>query len=218
MAYYEYTSTSPPYWLDHYVDDSRITVGAYTYFNAHITFGLWNPEEQIQIGRFCSLAKNITIFGGGEHFTRRATTYPFVVFFAETRSERVVDGKTKGATVIGNDVWIGYEATVMSGVKIGNGAVIGAKAVVAKDMPDYAIAVGNPAQVVRYRFPPKTIERLLALRWWDWELPKILANLDLLYQNPELWADNLQFREPETDSPICLSAQQLFLWGITENS
>jgi len=79
MAYYEYTSTSPPYWLDHYVDDSRITVGAYTYFNAHITFGLWNPEEQIQIGRFCSLAKNITIFGGGEHFTRRATTYPFVV-------------------------------------------------------------------------------------------------------------------------------------------
>lgn len=214
MAYYEYTSNGPPYWLDRYVCDSRIAVGEYTFFNTHITFALWNPEEQIQIGRFCSLAKDITIFGGGEHLTSRTTTYPFVLLFAENRVGRLLDGMTKGATIIGNDVWIGYGATVMSGVKIGNGAVIGAKAVVAKDVPDYAIAVGNPAKVIRYRFKPQAIERLLKLSWWNWELPKILANLDLLYQNPETWPEDVQFRDPETDSPISVSNYQLKSWGI----
>lgn len=213
MAYYEYISNGPPYWLDRYVSDSRITVGEYTFFNTHITFALWNPEDQIQIGRFCSLAKDITIFGGGEHFTSRATTYPFVLLFAENRVGRLVDAMTKGSTIIGNDVWIGYGATVMSGVKIGNGAVIGAKAVVACDVPDYAIAVGNPAKVIRYRFRPQAIERLLALSWWNWELPKTLANLDLLYQNPETWAEDLQFRESE-DSPTSVSNYQLKRLGI----
>lgn len=214
MAYKEYTNNGPPYWLNHYVTDSRIIVGEYTYFDTRIIFALWQPEDQIQIGRFCSLAKGITIFGGGEHITSRATTYPFVVLFAENRPERLIDGRTKGPTVIGNDVWIGLGATVMSGVKIGNGAVIGAKAVVAKDVPDYAIAVGNPANVIRYRFGSKTIERLLALSWWNWELPKIFANLDLLYQNPENWALDLQFREPEIDLPTSLSTQQLMRLGI----
>lgn len=214
MAFKEYTNNGPPYWLNHYVTDSRITVGEYTYFDSRIIFGLWQPEDQIQIGKYCSLAKDIIIFGSGEHITSRATTYPFVLFFAEDRPERLIDARTKGATVIGHDVWIGLGATVMSGVKIGNGAVIGAKAVVAKDVPDYAIAVGNPAKVIRYRFNPKTVERLLALCWWNWELPKILANLDLLYQNPENWAEDLQFREPEIDLPTSLSTQQLMRWKI----
>jgi virginiamycin A acetyltransferase len=81
----------------------------------------------------------------------------------------------------------------MSGVKIGNGAVIGAKAVVAKDIPDYAIAIGNPAKVIRYRFKPETIVRLLALRWWDWDIQKITANMDLLYTNPDNWPQDLHF-------------------------
>lgn len=212
MAYYEYISNGPPYWLDRYVSDSRIRVGEYTFFNTHITFALWNPEDQIQIGRFCSLAKDITIFGGGEHFTSRATTYPFVLLFAENRVGRLVDAMTKGETIIGNDVWIGYGATIMSGVKIGNGAVIGANAVVACDVPDYAIAVGNPAKIIRYRFRPEAIERLLALSWWDWELPKILTNLDLLYQNPDTWAEDLQFRESESLTSV--SNYQLKHLGI----
>ena len=191
MAFKEYTNNGAPYWLNHYVTDSRVIVGEYTYFDNRIIFGLYKPEDQIQIGKFCSLAKDITIFGGGEHITSRATTYPFVLFFTENRPENLIDGRTKGPTIIGNDVWIGLEATVMSGVKIGNGAVIGAKALVAKDVPDYAIAVGNPAKVIRYRFQPKTVERLLSLSWWNWELPKILTNLDLLYQNPENWAEDL---------------------------
>ena len=214
MAFKEYTNNGPPYWLDQCVTDSRIIVGEYTYFDTRIVLGLWKPEDQIQIGRFCSLAKDITIFGGGEHITSRATTYPIVLLFALERPERLIDARTKGPTVIGNDVWIGLGATVMSGVKIGNGAVIGAKAVVAKDVPAYAIAVGNPAEVIRYRFQPKTIERLLALSWWNWELPKIFANLDLLYQNPENWAEDLQFREPEIDLPTSLSTQQLMRLGI----
>ena len=213
MVFIEYTRDNPSYWLNNYVNDSRITVGKYTYFDVKITFGLWQPEDKILIGKFCSLAKDITIFGGGEHFTDRATAFPFVLMFASCQ-ERLIDGRNKGATFIGNDVWIGFGATIMSGVKIGNGAVIGAKAVVAKDIPDYAIAVGNPAKVIRYRFSNKTIERLIRLSWWNWELSKILANLDILYQNPETWAQDLQFRESEANSPVSLSIEQLKAWKI----
>lgn len=102
----------------------------------------------------------------------------------------------------------------MSGVKIGNGAIIGAKAVVANDIPDYAIAVGNPAKVIRYRFLPQTIERLLKISWWNWELAKILNNLDLIYQNPDTWSENIQFREPETEDMVSLSVQKLQKWKI----
>ena len=214
MAFIEYTNNSPPYWLNCQVNDERLTVGEYTYFDKRITFGLWSPEDKIRIGKFCSLAKDITIFGGGEHIISRATTFPFVLLFAENRPERLIDGKNKGETAIGHDVWIGVGATIMSGVKIGNGAVIGAKAVVARDIPDYAIAVGNPAKIIRYRFESKTIERLLTLSWWNWDLPKILANLNLLYQNPETWAENIQFREPRENSPASLSIQQLERWKI----
>ncbi|MEA5501206.1 CatB-related O-acetyltransferase [Limnoraphis robusta Tam1] len=175
---------------------------------------LWKPEDQIKIGKFCSFAKNITIFGGGEHLMERVTTYPFVLFFTEPRLDELIDGRNKGVTTIENDVWIGYEATILSGVKIGNGAVIGAKSVVAQDIPDYAIAVGNPARVKRYRFQPETIERLLALKWWNWDLKKILANLDKLYQNPDHWADDLQFIEPDADSPTVLSHQQVINFGL----
>lgn len=214
MAFIEYTNDRSPYWLNRHINDERIVVGEYTYFDARITFGLWQQEDKIRIGKFCSLAKNITIFGGGEHITSRATTFPFVLLFAKNRPERLIDGKSKGVTVIGHDVWIGVGATIMSGVKIGNGAVIGAKAVVAKDIPDYAVAVGNPARVIRYRFKTETIERLLALGWWNWDLAKILANVNLLYQNPETWTENTQFREPTENSPKSLSIQQLKTWKI----
>ena len=177
-----------------------------------ITFRLWQPEDKVVIGKFCSLAEGITIFGGGEHIVSRATAYPFVLMFAES-PQRLVDSNNKGTTIVGNDVWIGFGATIISGVKIGNGAVIGAKAVVAKDIPDYAIAVGNPARVIRYRFQPQTIERLTKLSWWNWKLPKILANLDVLYQNPDTWAENIQFREPEKNN-CSLSVEQLKAWKI----
>ena len=135
MAFIECIRNSDSYWLKDYIKDSRLEIGAYTYFDTQITFGLWQPEDRVYLGNFCSLAKNVTIFGGGEHFTTRATAYPLVLMFAKPRPE-LIDGRNKGATIIGNDVWIGYGATIMSGVKISDGAVIGAKAVVARDIPD----------------------------------------------------------------------------------
>ena len=104
MAFVNYQRNTSSYWLNSYVDDDRIAVGEYTYFDKHITFGLWQSEDKIEIGKFCSLAKNITIFGGGEHFTARATAYPFVLMFAEDNPDRLVDARNKGATIIGNDV------------------------------------------------------------------------------------------------------------------
>ena len=214
MAFIECIRNSDSYWLKDYINDSRLHIGTYTYFDTRITFGLWQPEDLIYLGNFCSLAKNVTIFGGGEHFTTRATAYPLVLMFAPRT--KLIDGRKKGATIIGNDVWLGYGATIMSGVTIGDGAVIGAKAVVAKDIPDYAIAVGNPARVIRYRFQPETIKRLLALKWWNWELNKILANTDILYQNPDTWGADIQFREVASDAPDTLSLQQLRDWGTSE--
>lgn len=78
MAYLQYTNKNPPYWLNQQIDDDRITVGEYTYFDHHITFGLWQPEDRVEIGKFCSFARDILIFGGGEHLSERATTFPFV--------------------------------------------------------------------------------------------------------------------------------------------
>ncbi len=192
--------TSPPLWLNAHIQDPRIKVGDYTYFDQHISLAIFTPDDRIEIGKFCSLAKNIVIFAGGNHIMTRATTFPFKWLSTTSEpAERYADAANKGATIIGNDVWIGHGATILSGVKIGNGAVVGAQSVVAKDVPAYAVVVGNPAQIVRYRFQPETIDRLLNLCWWDWEEAKIAANLDLLYTNPDQWSNNLQLKEPQGD-------------------
>jgi virginiamycin A acetyltransferase len=198
MAMLEYNS--PPIWLNAHIKDRRIKVGKYTYFDRHISFAVFTPDDRIEIGKFCSLAKDVVIFAGGNHVTTRATTFPFRWLSTTSQpEERYTDSTNKGTTIIGNDVWIGYGATILSGVKIGNGAVVGARAVVTKDVPAYAIVVGNPAKVVRYRFQPKTIERLLNLCWWDWEESRIAANLDLLYTNPDTWSKDIQFKEARGD-------------------
>jgi len=192
-----YEFHSPPIWLKSVAHDPRITVGEYTYFSGHISIGLWSPAERVEIGKFCSIAKDVTILGGGEHDMSHATTFPLRWMLDDSRSdENPFDDFTKGATTIGNDVWIGYGATILSGVKIGHGAVVGGRAVVTKDVHDYAIIAGNPGKIIRYRFKPETIERLLNLRWWEWELPKIDANLDLIYQNPDTWPADIKIKEP----------------------
>lgn len=155
----------------------RFAIGRFTYGTPEIRFA--SSGAQLRIGQFCSIANGVKIFLGGEHRTDWVTTYPFPVMLPEGREFRGHPA-TKGDVVIGNDVWIGDGATILSGVQIGDGAVIGANATVAKNVPPYAIVSGSPAKVVRLRFAEPTIEALLRLKWWDWPLPKITAELPLL--------------------------------------
>jgi chloramphenicol O-acetyltransferase type B len=128
----------------------------------------------LRVGAYCSFARGVQVFLGGEHRTDWVTTYPFSALHPQF-SHIPGHPKTRGDVNIGNDVWIGREAMVMSGVTVGDGAVIGARAVVARDVPAYGIVAGNPAVLVRHRFPPETVERLLAVAWWRWTPERVAA-------------------------------------------
>jgi acetyltransferase-like isoleucine patch superfamily enzyme len=146
--------------------DPRVTVGSWTY--GHPLFHLWDDSERIVIGKFCSIGAEVSIFGGGEHRTDWITTYPLRVALGDPLAGRDGHPTTKGATVIGCDVWLGFGSIILSGVNIGHGAVVGAGSVVSRDIPPYAVAVGNPATVKTYRFSDFDIARLLQLEWWNW--------------------------------------------------
>lgn len=152
-------------------NDPRISVGEMTYGKPN--FMIWAEDERIDIGSFCSIAEDVSIFGGGEHRTDWVTTYPLRIAFNEALANKDGHPASKGHTRIGNDVWLGYRAIVMSGVTIGDGAVVGAGAVVTKDVPPYAIVGGNPARVRKFRFSPEVIDELLEIKWWRWPLEQI---------------------------------------------
>jgi len=158
--------------------DSRVSVGRYTYGEPWLR--LWTSDDRIEIGSFCSISSGVNIFGGGEHNSNWVSTYPFRIVFELENANSDGHPKTKGITKIGNDVWIGHGATILSGITIGDGSIIGANAVVAKDIPPYSIVVGNPAKVIRSRFSEKNIEKLLRLKWWNWDIEKIISNVDFL--------------------------------------
>ncbi len=133
----------------------------------------------LEIGAFCSIGPEVTIFLGGEHRFDWVTTFPFTRFWPAAAQVRDPP-RPKGDVVIGNDVWIGRSATIMSGVKVGDGAVVGACSLVTKDVAPYAIVGGNPARLIRTRFDADTVERLCAIRWWNWEDARIEEYLPLL--------------------------------------
>ncbi len=132
------------------------------------------------MGPFCSVAAGVKVFLGGEHRTDWVSTYPFTEFWPEVSQGITGHPLSRGDVVIGHDVWIGTEAMIMSGVRIGNGAVIGARAVVTKDVPHYAIVAGNPARVIRNRFSDDVVDRLQRLAWWDWDDKRIERFLPML--------------------------------------
>jgi len=142
----------------------------------------WGEPSTLKIGKFCSISGNVHVLLGGNHRTDWITTYPFPVFWDNAKhiTEQSI---SKGDVLIGNDVWVGMESMILSGVKIGNGAVIGARAVVSKDVPPYSIVAGNPAVVVKKRFPDEDISALEKIQWWDWDDSKIKAAMHLLLNN-----------------------------------
>lgn len=172
----------------------NIIVGDYTYYddnNAPTDFEknniLFNyPEfgDRLVIGKFCAIASGTTfIMGPANHRISSVTTYPFNVFggaWEENTPDHLSQLPFKGDIVIGNDVWIGRESVIMPGVKIGDGAIIGAYSVVAKDIPPYTVAGGNPAKVIKKRFDDELTDILLKLKWWDFEAEKLVDFLPLL--------------------------------------
>lgn len=134
----------------------------------------------VRIGKYCSIAPGVAIMPGGNHRTDWVSTYPFRIRYGLDGAGTDGHPASKGDIIVGSDVWIGQEAVILSGVTIGDGAVIAARAVVTRDVPAYGIAAGNPARVVAHRFSEAEREQLLRIRWWDWPEDVILAHVDSL--------------------------------------
>ena len=138
------------------------------------------------MGKFCSIACGaVFLFTSANHALGSLSTYPFPIFFTEwgLDGSRVTEAwDNKGDIVLGNDVWVGYEAVILSGVTIGDGAIIGARALVTQDVPPYTIVGGVPARPIRQRFPQETIAALQALGWWDWPVETIQRHLPAIQQ------------------------------------
>lgn len=128
-------------------------------------------DGQLFIGNFCSFGENVHIYLGGNHRTDWVTTYPFGHIYKDVFYN--FDGQghpaTKGDVIIGNDVWIGDNTTIMSGVTIGDGAIVACKSHIVKNVEPYSIVGGNPAKFIKYRFKPEQISKLLEIKWWDWD-------------------------------------------------
>ena len=158
----------------------KYKIGRGTYGNPKIRN--WGEGATFKVGSFCSFASGVKIYLGGEHRTEWVTTYPFNMLW---ESGKYIPGhpKTNGNVVIGNDVWIGTESIIMSGVTIGDGAVVGARAVVTKDIPPYSVVAGNPAAIKKKRFSDDIIQSLLEIKWWNWDDQKIARHIPLLLNN-----------------------------------
>lgn len=189
---YPRTGDTETVYLKNVITDLNIEVGDYTIYNDFVN----DPRDfeknnvlyhypincdKLIIGKFCSIACGAKfLFNSANHTLTSLSTYTFPLFFEEWELEKKNVAKAwdnKGNIIIGNDVWIGYDSIILSGVTIGDGAIIGARAVVTKDVPPYTIVGGIPAKAIRKRFDKKTIKSLLNLKWWDRPEERIAANI-----------------------------------------
>ena len=170
------------------VGNSKVTIGRFTYGIENINVRQWGEGASLVIGSFCSIASNITIFLGGNHRVDWITTFPFGHIFANQLGGTDIIGhpSTKGDIIIGNDVWIGHNSTIMSGISVGDGAVIAANSHVVNNVDSYAIVGGNPAKNIRYRFDPEIRRLLLDLRWWDLPIDNIKSIVLELSNKPDI--------------------------------
>jgi acetyltransferase-like isoleucine patch superfamily enzyme len=162
------------------VRSGRITLGTGTYGEPVVHSWEQDPETRLRIGAYCSIAANVTIVLGGEHRTDWVTTSPLRVLNDLPGAGTDGHPGSKGDITIGNDVWIGLGSIILSGVSIGDGAAIGAGSVVAADVPAYAVVAGNPARLIRYRFPQEIREALQRIAWWNWPHDRVVASVDHL--------------------------------------
>jgi virginiamycin A acetyltransferase len=180
--------------LKNIIKNPNIIVGDYTYyddfenienFEKNVKYHFDFIGDKLIIGKFCMIASDVKfIMNGANHLTNALTAYPFAIF--GNGWGHAMNGKNypnKGDIIIGNDVWIGYNATIMSGVTIGDGAIISANATVVKDVKPYSIIGGNPAFEIKKRFPDEIIEKLLEIKWWNWDIEKISRNVHHLTSN-----------------------------------
>ena len=185
---YPRTEDKQTAYLNAVIKDPQIEVGDYTIYNDFVADPLLFEKnnvlyhypihrEKLIIGKFCSIACGTKfLFNCANHTLKSLSTYTFPLFYEEwdlEKSNITTAWDNKGDIVIGNDVWIGYEAVIMTGVHIGDGAIIAARAVVTKDVPPYPIVGGTPAKEIRKRFDTEMIHQLLKLKWWDWSTYKI---------------------------------------------
>ncbi len=172
------------------VRNPNIVVGDYTYYDdpagperfetENVLYHYPFVGDRLVIGKFCALARGVRfVMNGANHKIAGFSTYPFYIFGHGWESAAPGPGELpyKGDTVLGHDVWAGYDSLFMPGVKVGHGAIIAARSVVVSDVPDYAIFGGNPARLIRMRFPADVIERLIEIAWWDWPIEKISRHL-----------------------------------------
>ena len=157
-------------------------IGKYTYGTENIKLFWSNENTTLSIGNFCSIAQNVNIYLGGNHRTDWITTYPFGHIYQNKFNIFNGNGhpSTKGNVIIGNDVWIGANVTIMSGVKINDGAVIANNSHVVKNVEPYSLLGGNPAKLIKYRFTKEQIDKLLEIKWWYWDDEKINTFTPLL--------------------------------------
>lgn len=177
-------------YLRNVVKSPLIIVGEYTYldepagaenFERHnVLYHFDFIGDRLVIGKYCCLARQIRfLMNGANHSLAGLSAYPFYIFGGDWAAFPPPDesSTSKGDTVVGNDDWIGFGATILPGVTIGDGAIVGACSVVTRDVPPYAIVGGNPARVIRTRFTDDVVAELLDIRWWDWPVEKVTANL-----------------------------------------
>lgn len=177
--------------LKNIIKNPNIIVGDYTYyddfenvnnFEKNVKYHFDFIGDKLIIGKFCMIASDVKfIMNGANHLTKSISSFPFAIFgeaWKDAMSEE--NYPTKGNTEIGNDVWIGYNSTIMPGIKIGDGAIIATNSIVTQDVESYSIVGGNPAREIRKRFKEEQIEKLMEIKWWNWDIEKITENVKIL--------------------------------------
>jgi virginiamycin A acetyltransferase len=176
--------------IKNFVKSPNIIVGDYSYYDDPV-----DPEgfernvlynyggDRLIIGKLCAIATHVKfIMNGANHKLDGISTFPFPIFGQGWEGEmgQLIALPSRGDTVIGNDVWIGYDSLIMPGVQVGDGAIVAARSLVVKDIPPYTMAGGNPAQPIKQRFSDAEVAQLLAIKWWDWDVAKITRNIAVI--------------------------------------